>query len=49
MPAALNTFTPSKTDILTSEVLSYLELIQNGNKDMLTKAMETLNTWTPNL
>ena len=30
-------------------MLSYLELIQNGNKDMLTKAMETLNTWTPNL
>jgi hypothetical protein len=26
---------PSKTDILTSEVLSYLELIQNGNKDMI--------------
>ena len=26
---------PSKTDLLTSEVLSYLELIQNGNKDMI--------------
>ena len=26
---------PSKTDILTSEVLSYLELIQNGQKDMI--------------
>ncbi len=49
VPVPTNTFTPSKTDILTSEVLSYLELIQNGNKDMLTKAMETLNTWTPNL
>ena len=46
--AAVNVFTPSKTDILTSEVLSYLELIQNGNKDMITKAMETLNTWVPN-
>ena len=29
---------PSKTDILTSEVLSYLELIQNGQKDMIQKA-----------
>jgi hypothetical protein len=26
-PVATNTFTPSKTDVLTSEVLSYLELI----------------------
>lgn len=26
---------PSETDILTSEVLSYLELIQNGQKDMI--------------
>lgn len=26
---------PSKTELLTSEVLSYLELIQNGNKDMI--------------
>lgn len=43
--ATIPTYTPSKTDVLTSEVLSYLELIQNGNKDMLNKAMETLNTW----
>ena len=39
---------PSKTDILTSEVLSYLELIQNGNKDMIQKAMDSLNLWQPN-
>ena len=26
---------PSRTDVLTSEVLSYLELIQNGNKEMI--------------
>ena len=26
---------PSKIEVLTSEVLSYLELIQNGNKDMI--------------
>ena len=26
---------PSKTDILTSEVLSYLELIANGQKDLI--------------
>jgi len=45
---ATNTYAPSKTDVLTSEVLSYLELIYNGNKDMLNKAMETLNTWQPN-
>ena len=39
---------PSKTDILTSEVLSYLELIQNGNKEMIQKALDTLNLWQPN-
>jgi hypothetical protein len=39
---------PSKTDILTSEVLSYLELIQNGNKEMIQKAMDSLNLWQPN-
>ena len=26
---------PSKTDIMTAEVLSYLELIQNGQKEMI--------------
>jgi len=36
---------PSKTEVLTSEVLSYLELIQNGNKDMIQKAMDTMNGW----
>lgn len=34
---------PSKTDILTSEVLSYLELIQAGNKDMIQKALDSMN------
>ena len=29
-------------------MLSYLELIINGNKDMITKAMESLNMWSPN-
>jgi hypothetical protein len=48
VPTATNVYTPSKIDILTSEILSYLELIQNGNKDLITKAMEALNTWTPN-
>jgi hypothetical protein len=48
VPVPTNVYQPSKTDILTSEILSYLELIQNGNKDLVTKAMETLNTWQPN-
>jgi hypothetical protein len=48
IPAATNVYQPSKVDILTSEILSYLELIGNGNKDLITKAMETLNTWSPN-
>lgn len=26
---------PSKTDIMTAEVLSYLELIKNGQKEMI--------------
>jgi hypothetical protein len=26
---------PNKTDILTAEVLSYLELIANGQKDLI--------------
>jgi hypothetical protein len=29
-------------------VLSYLELIQNGNKEMIQKAMDSLNLWQPN-
>lgn len=41
-------YQPSKTEIATAEILSYLELIQNGNKDMINKAMESLNLWTPN-
>ena len=48
VPATTTVYQPTKTDILTSEILSYLELIQNGNKDLINKAMESLNTWTPN-
>lgn len=33
---------------MTSEVLSYLELIQNGNKDLVNKAVDALNMWSPN-
>ena len=29
-------------------MLSYLELIQNGNKEMIQKALDTLNQWQPN-
>jgi len=29
-------------------VLGYLELIKNGNKDMIQKAMESLALWIPN-
>ena len=47
-PVPTNVYQPTKTDILTSEILSYLELIQNGNKELLQKTMETLNTWIPN-
>jgi hypothetical protein len=32
----------SKADIVSSEVLGYLELIKGGNKDMIHKAMEAL-------
>lgn len=39
---------PSKTDIMTAEVLSYLELIKNGQKEMIQKALDTLNLWMPN-
>lgn len=38
---------PSKVDIITSEVLSMLELIQNGQKEMIQKALDTLNLWVP--
>lgn len=39
---------PSKSDQVTAEVLSYLELIQNGNKEMIQKAMDSMNMWQPN-
>ena len=39
---------PTKTDILTSEVLSYLELIANGQKELIQKALDAMNTWHPN-
>ena len=38
---------PNKVDIITSEVLSFLELIQNGQKEMIQKALDTLNLWVP--
>lgn len=38
---------PSKVEIITSEVLSFLELIQNGQKEMIQKALDTLNLWVP--
>lgn len=37
----------SKADQVSSEVLGYLELIKNGNKDMIQKAMEALALWVP--
>lgn len=39
---------PSKTDMLTSEVLSLLELIANGQKDLIQKALDAMNNWQPN-
>ena len=41
-------YQPSRTEIITSEVLSYLELIQNGNKDLVQKALDQMNLWSPN-
>ena len=38
----------SKADQISSEVLGYLELIKGGNKDMIQKAMDQLNSWSPN-
>lgn len=38
---------PSKTEIVVSEVLSYLELIKIGNKDHISKAVEVLTQWSP--
>ena len=44
---------PSQAEIVTSEVISVIELIsaQKGDKnasvDLIKKGMETLNTWTP--
>jgi hypothetical protein len=29
-------------------VLSFLELIQNGQKEMIQKALDALNLWLPN-
>jgi hypothetical protein len=33
---------------MTSEVLSYLELIANGQKELIQKALDAMNTWHPN-
>ena len=38
----------SKADLISSEVLGYLEIIKNGNKDTIQKAMEALAMWSPN-
>jgi hypothetical protein len=38
----------SKADIVSSEVLGYLELIKNGQKEKIQNAMETLQQWSPN-
>ena len=37
----------SKADQVSSEVLGYLELIKNGNKEMVQKAMDSLAMWSP--
>jgi hypothetical protein len=38
----------SKADQYSSEVLGCLELIKNGNKDMIHKGKDTLEMWSPN-